>query len=96
MEIVRLDTLLLQERCDLLSVPPRRAIDDHTAWLISRQIGLYDLMDMVELFPTACLNHDEVQVGALSAPVEHLQLDIEFLPEIVQYLHHHVGLSGCS
>ena len=51
-------------------------------------------MDIGELLPGARLHHHELQVGALSAAVEDIEVDAQFLLEILDDVGLHIGLGG--
>ena len=82
-----------EERSDLLGPPPRRAVHDRPACCLRRQMPGQELMDVVELLGAGGLGHDELQIRAPAAAVEHCHVDVEVLPEVVDDLLDHVRLS---
>ena len=51
-----------------------------------------DLVDVVVLLGCGCLDHHELEVGALAASVEHPHLDAELFGEVLDYLLFDSGL----
>ena len=86
MEVARCHSLCLQELRDLFGLPPRRAVNDGAAPIVRGQICLYDLVDVGELSLAARRHHHEFQIGTSGATVEHPEIDIELLVEVVHDL----------
>ena len=83
MEAVRFDSLLLQELGHLLGAPPRRAVHDRAAGCLRRQMMGQRRVDVLVLGGLRCRDHDEVQVGAAAAAVEHRHVDSQVPLEVV-------------
>ena len=92
-EAIGVDVQGGEERSDLLGPPSRRAVHDRTACCLRRQMPGQELVDVVELLGASGLGHDELQIRAPAAAVEHCHVDVEVLPEVVDDLLDHVRLS---
>ena len=53
-----------------------------------------DLVEVGELLSSRGRYHHEVQVRALGAAVENVQLDPELVAKVRDDVHHHLGLGG--
>ena len=96
MEVAGLDSLVPQELRYFFSVPPRCAVDDGAARTIDRQIGLYDLVNVIELLTAARLHCNEIQILATYSAVEDLQLDVQLLTKVGLDLLLDVRLGSCG
>ena len=76
-EAIGVDVQGGEERSDLLGPPPRRAVHDRPACCLRRQMPGQELVDVVELLGAGGLGHDELQIRAPAAAVEHRHLDVE-------------------
>ena len=83
MEAVGFDALCLKELGDLLGASPGRAVDDRSAGFVWRQMMGQRRVDVLELGGLRCWDHDEVEVGAAAAAVEHLHVDAQVPLEVV-------------
>ena len=95
-EVVRRYVLFLQELRHLLGLPARGAVDDSASGDIRRQVRRQDLVKMGELLAPGGRHHHELQVRALGAAVENVQIDAELVPKVTHDVLHHVGLCGCG
>ena len=94
MEEIRRNSLLLQVFRHLLGISARGTVDDGTSGGVRRQIRHQDLVKMGELLASCGRHHHELQVRALGAAVENLQLDAELVAKMAGDVLHHVGLRG--